>query len=239
MVFKENFYVGYSDVGKDFRLSDSSVLKLFEDVACMHSTSVGDGMKTSASRWFLKAYHVKIHKRPEQEERITACTWSRSTKGVSASREFEIYSQDGSLAVTGISNWVRVNAESFKPERVAPELMELYGSETERTNFDSPWIDKLKEPETYSIEKEFYIDRNFIDANNHMNNVFYLDLAELVLPEEIYEKGDADEFEIMFRKGIGYGETVKCFYTEAADSYIVTVKSADLSECHAIIKLYK
>lgn len=239
MVFKENFYVGYSDINKDFRLSNTAILKFFENSACMHSTYAGDGMKTSASRWFLKSYHVKIHNRPEHEEKVTACTWSRGTKGVSASREFEIYDEKGNLSITGISNWVRVNAETLKPERVDMELFSAYESEPERTNFDYLWIEKLKEPEEYISEKEFYIDRNFIDANNHVNNVFYLDLAILALPEEIYEKGEADEFEIMYRKAIKYGERIKCLFSETESAYFVTIKSADLSEVHAEVMLYK
>lgn len=239
MVFKENFYVGYSDINKDFCVSNTSILKFFEDCACMHSTYAGDGMKTSSGRWFLKSYHVKIHKRPEHEEKVETCTWSRGIKGVSASREFEIYDENGNLSVTGISNWVRVNAETFKPERVDVELLSAYKSEPERTNFPSLWIEKLKEPETYISEKEFYIDRNFIDANNHVNNVFYLDLAKLALPEEIYEKGEANEFEIMYRKAIKYGERVKCLFSETESAYFVTIKSADLSEVNAIVMLYK
>ncbi len=238
MVFTENFYIGYSDINKDFRISNTAILKTFENVSCMHSTAVGDGMKTSESRWFLKAYHVRVHKRPEHEEKITAKTWSRQTKGVSASREFEICDESGELCVTGISNWVRVNKE-LKPERIKPEIFDCYESECDRTNFDSPWIDKLKENEEYSLIKEFYIDRNFIDANNHMNNVFYLDLANLVIPEEVYEKGECSEFEIMYRKAIRYGETVKCLYSETDSNYTITVKSADMSECHAVIMLYK
>lgn len=239
MVFEENFYIGYSDINKDFRMSNTAVLKLFENVSCMHSSEVGDGMKTSESRWFLKAYHVKIHKRAEHEEKVNARTWSRCTKGVSASREFEIYTENGELAVTGLSNWVRVNAATLKPERISPETFSVYGSEPDRTNFPSPWTEKLKECEEYSFEKEFYIDRNFIDANNHMNNVFYLDLANLVLPEEVYEKGECSEFEIMYRKAVRYGETVKCLFQETEDGYNITVKSQDLSECHAVIVLHK
>ncbi len=239
MVFKENFYVGYSDVGKDFCISNTAVLKIFENVACMHSSYANDSMKTSASRWFLKSYHVKIHSRPEQEEKVTACTWGRGTKGVFASREFEIYDEKGKLSVTGISNWVRVNAETLKPERVEAELFSAYGSEQDKTNFGNLWIEKLKEPEEYISEKDFYIDRNFIDANNHVNNVFYLDLASLALPEEVYEKGEAGEFEIMYRKAIRYGETVKCLFGETENAYYVTVKSADLSETYAIVMLYK
>ncbi len=239
MVFDEKFYIGYSDVNRDFRISNTAILKIFENVAYMHSTFANDGMKTSASRWFLKSYHVKIHKRAEQDERVTAKTWSRTTKGVSASREFELYTENGDLSVTGLSNWVRVNASTFKPERINDEMFSAYGSEPERTNFGAPWTDKLKESDEYSLIKEFYIDRNFIDANNHMNNVFYLDLAELMLPEEVYEKGECDEFEIMYRKAIKYGDTVKCLYRETDEAYYITVKSADLSDCHAVIKLCK
>ena len=166
MVFKEKFYIGYSDINKDFRISNTAVLKTFENVSCMHSTAVGDGMKTSESRWFLKAYHVRIIKRPEHEEQVTACTWSRQTKGVSASREFEIYDENGDLCITGISNWVRVNKE-LKPERITPEIFDCYESECDRTNFDNPWIDKLKETvkggnvdaikaDTEALEKAFY-----------------------------------------------------------------------------------
>lgn len=239
MVFKENFYIGYSDVSKAFTATNTAILKIFENVSCMHSTLVGDGMKTSESRWFLKAYHVKIHKRASHEERVTACTWSRTAKGVSASREFEIYTEDGELAVTALSNWVRVNAATLKPERVSEETLNIYESEPDRSNFSSAWIDKVKECDGYDLEREFCIDRNFIDANNHMNNVFYLDLANLVLPEEVYGKGECNEFEIMYRKAIRYGEKVKCLYKETVEAYNIAVKSSDLSECHAIIKLYK
>ena len=239
MVYKEKFYIGYSDINKDFKASNTALLKLFENVSCMHSTAIGDGMKTSESRWFLKAYHVKIHKRAEHEELVTASTWSRTIKGATAAREFEIHTENGELSVTALSNWARVNGTTFRPERIDSEVFAAYGSEPERTNFESPWLDKLKAPEEYSYEKEFYIDRNFIDANNHMNNVFYMDLAAIALPEEIYQKGECSEFEIMYRKSIGYGETVKCLFSETDDAYFVTVKDCGLADIYAIIKLYK
>ena len=239
MVYKEKFYIGYSDINKDFKASNTALLKLFENVSCMHSTAIGDGMKISASRWFLKSYHVKIHKRAEHEELVTASTWSRAIKGATAAREFEIHTESGELSVTALSNWARVNGETFRPERIDSEVFAAYGSEPERTNFESPWLDKLKAPEEYSYEKEFYIDRNFIDANNHMNNVFYMDLAAIALPEEIYQKGECSEFEIMYRKSIGYGETVKCLFSETSDAYFITVKDCGLTDIYATIKLYK
>ena len=101
----------------------------------------------------------------------------------------------------------------------------------------SSCIEKIKECEEYSFAKDYTVDRNFIDINNHMNNVCYMELADIALPENVYLKGDCNEFEIMYRKAIKYGEKIKCLYTEIEDSHIIAIKSEDLSELKAIIKI--
>lgn len=239
MVFSEKFYVGCSDINKEYELSNTAIMEIFEDVACMHGSAVGCGMKDVPSRWFLTAYHIRVHKRPKSEERVTVKTWSREMKGFTAAREFEVYNEDGSLAVTANSNWSHINMEKGKVERVPQKLVDAYQSEGDRTNFGVAKIAKLKECEEYSREKEIFVDRNYIDINHHMNNVCYLELANLILPEEVYAQPECKEFEIMYRKAVPYGDTVKCLYAEAEDSYIVAIKSQDLKDLHAIIKLYK
>ena len=238
MVVKEIFYVGYSDVTSDLKLSDTSILKIFENMACIHGTRAGESLKTCASRWFLTAYDVKIHKRPEYEDTVTAQTWSRDMRGVSACREFEIYNGHGELCVVASSNWARVNAQTQKLERATPAVAAAYESEKERTNFPFTWIPKLSEPESYEREEDFEVMRSFIDANRHMNNVFYLDVAKLMLPEDVYEGKDFSEFRIMYRKAIKYGEKVKCFYGETEKAYVVTLKGED-GEVRAIMELGK
>ncbi|MEE1086592.1 MAG: thioesterase [Schaedlerella sp.] len=239
MVFSEKFYVGYSDINRKMGLSNAAIMKIFENIACMHGCEVGYGMDQTTSRWFLTAYHIKIHNRPKYATYVNVNTWSKEMKGFMGAREFEIYNEDGTLAVTANSNWTHINGETGKVERVPKEMAEVYQSEKERTNFDTIKLPKLKECEEYSIEKEFYVDRNYIDINNHMNNVCYMELANLVLPEEVYNKASCDEFEIMYRKAVAYGDTIKCLYAEIEDSYVVAINSQDLSDLHAIVKFYK
>ena len=226
MVLREKFYIGYSDTNQNLELSDSAILKMFEDIATMHSEMAGDSMKTTAIRWFLTAYDVRINKRPMLDERVECRTWSRDMRGFIASREFEIYTQSGELAVTGSSNWARIDTSTGRPQRVTPEMDERYGTEKDRTNFDSPWIGKLKEPDEYQISKEYYIDRNFIDSNNHMNNVCYVELAKCILPEEIYKK-EVKSFEVMYRKAIEYGKTVTCHYSKIPGGCFIAIKCED------------
>ncbi len=234
MVLKEKFYIGYSDTNQNLELSDSAILKMFEDIATMHSEMAGDSMKTTDIRWFLTAYDVRINKRPSLDERVECCTWSHDMRGFIASREFEIYTEDGELAVTASSNWARIDIKTGRPERVTPEMGERYGTEKDRTNFDGPWIGKLKEPDKYQVSKKYYIDRNFIDANNHMNNVCYIELAKCILPDDVYKK-EVTSFEIVYRKAIEYGKTVTCNYTEIDGGCFIAIKCED--ELMSAVKL--
>ncbi len=74
-----------------------------------------------------------------------------------------------------------------------------------------------------------------IDTNMHVHNIYYLDIVREVLPEEIYESNEFNNFEIMYKKEIKYGEIPKAFYTKINDEHFVTIKSNDESEIHAII----
>lgn len=236
MVFEDKFYIGYSNVNKSFCLSNAAILRIFEDVAYMHSEAVGDGMNDTPLRWYLRSYHVKVINRPPHGERITAKTWSRSVKGVSASREFELYSENGELAVVALSNWARINGQTLKPERIADSLTQQYGSEPERTNFGGAWTGKIKEPEEFFCEREFFVDRNFIDANDHMNNVFYLELVNNTLPAELFEKGESEEFEIIFKKAAAYGETLSCSIAERDGKHIAVIKNVQTNDVNAVVR---
>lgn len=239
MVYSEKFYIGFSDVGSDLGILNSAILRLFEDVCCLHGESIGDGFSDSPGRWFLTAYRVKVIRRPKYGEWVTAKTWSREMKGVSASREFEIYGADGKPAVIALSNWARMNTAIGKLERMSDEAFAKYESEPERHNFIEPWIQKLRTTGEAEFSREYFVDRTLIDPNRHMNNVYYLDLALRTLPEEVYDLGEANEFEVTYRKAIAYGETVVCEYSEDAAARYVAVKTKGDGDTRAIIKLYK
>lgn len=238
MFVTDKFYIGYSDISLNLELSNSSVLKMFEDIATMHGALIKDGPKDTDSRWFLTAYKVNIKKRLGFADRITIKTWSREIKGVTASREFEIYDENGESIGTALSNWVRINPATQRLERIPEEVGNAYASES-FSNYESAWIEKLKEPETSEYSKEYYIDRNFLDANNHMNNVRYLDLVKNVIPEDLYNKPESKNFTLMYKKAIPCGATVKCLFSQTEKDYTVTIKSQDLSDLHAVLYFKK
>lgn len=238
VVLKEKFYVGYSDVNRDFELSNVAVLKHFQNLTTIQGAIANDSLRTTNSAWFLTAYHVKFFKRPEYENWANYITWSRTFRGVTASREFEIRDDNDNLMMCALANYARVNKVTQKIERIPAEFLDIYG-ESDRSSFDSPWVAKLQESDHYDYVKEYVMDRNFIDLNNHVNNVAYLEIASLVVPDEVYNQKESLEFEVMYKKAIKYKEKVKCYYKEESDYYNIVMKSEDDSNLFAIVKLYK
>ena len=237
-MLNEKFYVGYSDIDQNFKLSNVALLKMFQNIVTMYGKLANDSLQGNEHAWFLTSYHVKILHRPTYESWFNLATWSRSIKGFMAAREFEIRDNNNQLQMCALSNWVRINRAEQKIERVTPELITAYGQE-EKNNFDTPWNAKLTECEKIDIEQLVKIERNFIDMNQHVNNVSYLELAYNALPDDVYKNFDCNEFEIMYKQAIKCHDEVYLQYTDEKDFYNITIKSKDKTVLHAIIRLYK
>ncbi len=239
MVVTEKFYIGYRDVDANLNIKNSAILNIFEDIAGIHASQVGESIKDSDTTWLLTGYKVKIFKRPQYGDRLVVDTWGTEIKSITASREFEIRSESGEVLIIGLSNWVHINLRSKKIEKVSEKIAKSYEIEPEKTNFGETKLEKLKSPESFEYEKEYTIDWNWIDANDHMNNVFYMDLADIVLPDEISKENIFTSFEIMYKKEIKYKDKVKCLYSEAVGESTIVIKSMEDDEIHSIIKLYR
>lgn len=239
MIFKDKFYIGYRDIDTNLKIKNSAILNIFEDIAGMHAAEAGEGLKDSNTTWLLTGYKVNILKQPEHGERVDVFTWGTEVKNITASREFEIRKPSGELLITGLSNWVHINLKTKKIEKVSKELIDAYKLEPSKTNFNELKLKKISEPQSYLYEKKYKIDWNWIDANNHMNNIYYLEVAEMAMPDEIRRNNSYSGFEVMYKKEVKHGDTVRCLYAEGEDSYTVTIKNEDLSEVYAIVKLNK
>ncbi len=239
MIVEERYFIGYQYVGADLKLKNSSILCMLEDIAGLHGILAGESIKTSPTTWLLSAYRVIVKKRPEYGDRVTLRTWSREIRNFFACREFEMIDASGEVIVTAISEWAHINRFEGKLEKCSQELADAYRHEPDYSNFDRALrVKRLKTPENFDNRTEFTVGRNWIDANHHMNNVYYLDLAEMALPENVSESLRADEFSIFYKKEIKCGETVECRSAETDDGYMVSVIDKD-GTLRAQIMLYK
>ena len=239
MIFKETVKIGLKDIEKDKVLGNKAILKFFENIAGHHSDSLGYGLNNSNVThlsWILLEWKIKSIKRIEYGEELAIDTWSRSIEKYYATRDFKMYNAKGELCVIGTSKWLLINTEKGSIVKPDETMIAKYESEPENSVFDEE-LEKIKAPETFENEILYTVKRKDIDFIGHMHNLYYLDLAYEVLPEEVYEKRLFNDVRITYKKEIKLGETVKCKYAKVEDKHVVAITSEDDKTLHALITL--
>lgn len=237
MFVNQNFKLGFRDVNKNYKLTNTALLGFFEDTAGVHSSNVGYGLldieKTNLT-WFLIYEKVKVLKRLTYGDNIKINTWTNGKNRLYAFRDYEATDDFGEKVAIASSRWVPINCKDGSIMKLDDETFNKYGAENV-LNFEDEKTSKIKEPETYSKIKEYTITKAMIDMNNHVHNTYYLSFIYEVLPDELQDT-EFNDVEILYKNQILYNDIVKIMYSKENDENFVVIKSKDESKVHAIIK---
>ena len=237
-IIEHDFDFSIRDINKNTELTDKALFGFFEDIGGYHSDKVGFGLKNIEENrisWVLLHWKLKVLKRIKYGDKIHIKTWSRGSIRASCFRDFEVYNNNNELCAIATSKWTVFHLDKGLI-RLTDDIIGKYETE-EKQVFESFNFDKIKEPENSILTYEYTVQRRDIDINNHMHNLYYLDLAYEALPNDIYENHSFDNVEIMYKSGAYLGDKLKCFYSQENNEHLVTIKSNDESTLHAIIKL--
>lgn len=239
MFVEHNFFVGISHINTLSQLNNTSLLSYLEDMGLIHSEMVGYGISQineNKKSWVLLNWKIKVINRPKYADNLRIKTWSREIEKIYAFRDFEVYNQNNELVAIASSKWIYMDIENKKITKISDEVRNAYKIE-DRYVFEDKEFPKLKEPETYLKKIDYKIAKNMIDINKHLHNIYYMDLAKEVLPDEITFSNEFNEFDIMYKHEIKLGDTVKIMYSKDDDYYTVVIKDKEEKIVHAIIRL--
>lgn len=236
MIYCSNYKIGLEDIGRNNEATNKALLAIMQDIACLHSASVGYGVleiETKKRAWMLLDWKMEVIKRPKYNDDIKVETWSRKVERLYAYRDFQLKDKEGNIIAIGTSRWIFVDTERKRPVRLTADIADLYESETDKNVF----LEEMEDIKCgdYLFKKDYCVQRRDIDINQHMNNLSYLDMAYEILPEDIYNTKVFNNIRIVYKKEILYGEKVECYYEEQNNKYIITVKSQ--GKINAIIEL--
>ena len=241
MVYEEKFRTGLKDIGKDNRIKNRALLEYLENIGTYHSDLVGYGVNDISRTniaWVLLDWKLEVKRRPKYGEILNIKTWGREANKFFTHRDFEIYDQNNKLCAIASSKWAVFDMKTRKMTKLTDEIIEKYQLE-EKSVFINEKMDKIKEPKEFEHQIKYTVKRKDIDINNHMHNLYYLDLAYEALPEDVYNKRPFDKVRITYKKEIQLGEDVICKYTKEGGKHIIVIKSNDEQNTHAIIELEK
>lgn len=236
---EKKYTLGLTDVGRKNKISNKAIIKMLEDVGGIESEKAGYGLNEIEENhlsWVLLAWKVKVLRRPIYNEEVIARTWARDGNKVFTYRDYEIYDSNGKLCVIATSKWTLVDIRTLKLVGISEEVRSKY-TFFNKSVFEEE-IEKLKEPKSVIKENDYKILRSQIDVNRHVHNLYYLDIAYEILPEDIYYGEEKDNIEITYKKQIKLNDDIMCKYTIEDGKDIVTIKSKDNKVLHAIVRLY-
>ena len=240
MIVEQEYQIKLSEIGKENKITNKAILGDLEDIGGIHSNIAGYGIldiQQTKLSWVLLDWKLKIIRRPKYSEKIKIKTWSKNAIKFYTYRDFEVYDENGQVIAIATSKWVLLDIDKGKIVKISDEVLNKYEPELEKSVFDISEIEKLQEPENYISEVEYTVKRSDIDVNHHMHNLNYLELANEVLPEDVYNKQELNNVRINYKKEIKLGETVKCKYSFENDKHIIVIKNKNDSIVHAIIEL--
>lgn len=239
MTFENDYTIESRDIGNDNKATNKAILKYLENIACKHSDKVGYGINTIKQTnvvWILLDWKFEVIERPNYAQTIKVKTWSRKMEKCCAYRDFEVYDEQGNKLARATTKWVLLDADTRKIKRIPETMGEEYASEPDKHAFEEE-IDKLHEPEVQDISMQLKTRRTDLDINNHVNNLNYLDLAYEILPDEIYNK-DLKNVRITYKHQTNPREIVNISYTKKIDKNIITIKTENKADLHAIVELW-
>ena len=240
-VFEYKEKVGILDIRMENLLSNKGVIRILEDVACEASQDVGYGinnMNETDLTWILLSWKIEILKREKFNELLTIKTWTRESSKMFTYRDFEVYNSNNELLIKASTKWAAVSPSQGKLRAITPDILEKYQVENDKKVF--PDVEDVKLPvfDEFDNKEVVTIHRNYIDINNHVNNLYYLDIAYEVLPDDVFENYELNNIEIVYKRQMLLNDRINCYYKKKEDGVYVVLKSFDDKITHAILKLY-
>lgn len=238
MFFTRDFRIGLSMLGQSTYISNKGFLSILQDIAEMHSASVGYGVtdidKTNYS-WALLNWKVQFINRPKYGETLTIKTWSRYSTKLYSYRDFEIYDSKQNLIGIASSKWVLIDVSKGRIAKLEDKIMSLYNPE-DKSVFNIVEIDKIDEPSDITSTINYTIRKADIDVNNHVNNLCYVDIALEAFPGTTNEFNSCNNFEIMYKHQIRIDDEINVSYSVQNNENYVVIKSNNDTKLHSIIK---
>jgi medium-chain acyl-[acyl-carrier-protein] hydrolase len=214
MDYSREYLVHYYEADSDRRLTLPSLMRYFEDIAILHSESLGLGLdyyENNSCGWMLMKWDVAIRKLPRFAEAVHVTTRVHAMKRFLADRVYELCASDGTILAEARSNWVFVDTARRRPIRIAEDQYGRFGvtTESEASFVAIADVEPLAEAGPLTEAERLVVPvravASDIDTNRHVNNVSYIEWALDSLPAEVLLARSPVSMRAHYRKELALG----------------------------------
>ena len=224
MKFSYDTQIRFSDVDCTNKVSLGKIVDFLQNCSALQSEVLDIGvdyqMKTRKA-WIINSWQINILEPLRYTENIKVSTWATSFKRGIGKRNYTIYNEDGSKnMVEADSTWVSIDMDKKIMVAPDPKEVEVYGYE-EKLPMES-FGRKIRDMEGLEYKEDFKVHNFQLDINGHMNNAWYVKIAEEFLKES------ADKVKVLrveYKNSAVYGDIIKAYIAEDEERQLVELKS--------------
>ena len=128
-VYRHEFSVPESAVDQNGHVNNVVYVQWMQDVAVLHSESVGGtrAMHASGGTWVVHSHNIEYQHPAFAGEEIAALTWVAGFRRVRSVRRYRFYRKsDNLLLAKGETEWVFVDAETGRPRMIPDAIRRLF-----------------------------------------------------------------------------------------------------------------
>ena len=191
------------------RMKISAILKVTAEIAGKDYTDKGldhDFLWENGYVFLLSRISLHINHYPTEPQMLDSSTWECGKKGAMFLRGYYIC-VDGEVCIDGESGWIVVNPETRKIIR--PSSFPWLMPQLDDREVSALPIEKIT-VENEEKAGEYIVQISDLDANGHVYNANYADIAVNFLPIEIYDR-NVENFRINFVNEAKLGDKIEIF----------------------------
>ena len=227
------------DVGQNYIITDKGFIRILQEAANLASSQVGHGIADidrTGTTWVILYWRLKVYKRSGYNDTLIVKTWANFYNKIYSLREFEVYC-NGELIAQASSKWVFVDSKKHMIRKITDDMIRIY-EPVEKRLFKDELNERIKLPSNLNEVYKYTIMKRDLDANHHVNNLCFLDIAIEALPENvIYD--EFNNMSIIYKKEMLYKDTISCYYEYKNNEHIIYIYNKEKSILNGVVILKK
>ncbi|MBO4882125.1 MAG: acyl-[acyl-carrier-protein] thioesterase [Lachnospiraceae bacterium] len=223
-MYEYDIRIGYSRVDEEQKLSIPALIDIMQDCSTFQSEDLGLGISYCREKnvfWVLNSWQVEIDRLPELCEKVTVFTFPVDFNRFVGTRCFGIRSGND-VIVRAYSVWALLDTETYKPAPMTEDMIARY--KTEEALPMGKISRKIRVPAGGVQEGPMKIEAIHLDANHHVNNGKFVQIAASYVPGGKSFAG----FRAQYLAQAFLGDTIyPRVFDLGEDGYIVSLENGD------------
>ncbi|MEJ2437538.1 MAG: thioesterase family protein [Sulfurovaceae bacterium] len=128
--FIKKIIVQKEDIDVNGHVGNIRYLEWFIDIAVAHSDSLGlgfDALKKFNRTWVAREHNIVYKQSALLGDELLLNTWVQSVKKAQSTRQYELLNaKTGKIICEGWTNWVFVEIETYRPQKIPEEFISKY-----------------------------------------------------------------------------------------------------------------